>query len=82
MKSSIRQSSIKQSSINVLSNCTSKQVVEHVSSGLSNGTLLEVLAGHGMVIEDSDYLYGDRFKTILRAYFRTTFNNVNTIILT
>ena len=28
---------------------------------LTNGTLLEVLAGHGMVIEDSDYSFGDRF---------------------
>ena len=43
---------------------------------LTNGTLQEVLAGYGMVIEDSDYLFRDRFKTILRAYFRTTFNNV------
>jgi hypothetical protein len=49
---------------------------------LTNGTLQEVLAGHGMVIEDSDYSLGDRFKTILRAYFRTTFNDVNTIFLT
>ena len=48
---------------------------------LTYGTLQEVLAGHGMVIEDSDYLYRDRLKTILRAYFRTTFNNVNLTFL-
>ena len=48
---------------------------------LSNGKLLEVLAGHGMVIKDSDIHMGTVFLTILRAYFRTNFNNVNSILL-
>jgi hypothetical protein len=43
---------------------------------LSNGTLQEVLAGYGMVIEDSDLIIWGPFLTILMAYFRTTFNNV------
>ena len=32
---------------------------------LSHGTLLEVLAGHGMVIEDSDLIIWGPFLTIL-----------------